>query len=529
MKSKLITFFFTFIVVLPCFTETSKYIELFNQGQKYETEKRWVHALGAYYDALEENQTDEAYDSYKRIARAIESGQPGLGEFDDFSYYEDWISLMAEYENYWYEYCPFIFRFIGIQQKKIYLENKTADYSVKIIPQETKKYIEIHNIIEIGYNTALLTSKVKKWPDVSLNNTPEIANQINAVLTPTVIRSIKQYSYGSYFKLNAATALFEKDDTEGHFPIGSDNYIDLDIAPYEIYFSLIDENGNELKKLGHQVCGYEYIFNVSAEIKNLIDKQKVSFSPTEIHLKYGTIDSENLLSPEWVKKLSDKKISLKNVYWETVYDGWKKVQHYHDSWGELKIRTFGNSVYDDTPPISPNDNRLTIIEKIESNRSISMSVNDSRNWLKKIDDFRGDKKANIIPLSVYNFGCSVDVDVDNVSYPYIFSIYTVRDYYSDVYSDEKVNAVKNILSLNYYSKKENLQECYCLSSLSEWNKNAEPLFEFYLKHFDEIQCDPLANGYRLPTNEEINYLLKKITDNNFKQEIISNRIAVRKK
>ena len=298
MKSKLITFFFTFIVVLPCFTETSKYIELFNQGQKYETEKRWVHALGAYYDALEENQTDEAYDSYKRIARAIESGQPGLGEFDDFSYYEDWISLMAEYENYWYEYCPFIFRFIGIQQKKIYLENKTADYSVKIIPQETKKYIEIHNIIEIGYNTALLTSKVKKWPDVSLNNTPEIANQINAVLTPTVIRSIKQYSYGSYFKLNAATALFEKDDTEGHFPIGSDNYIDLDIAPYEIYFSLIDENGNELKKLGHQVCGYEYIFNVSAEIKNLIDKQKVSFSPTEIHLKYGTIDSENLLSPE---------------------------------------------------------------------------------------------------------------------------------------------------------------------------------------------------------------------------------------
>lgn len=225
--------------------------------------------------------------------------------------------------------------------------------------------------------------------------------------------------------------------------------------------------------------------------------------------------------------MSDKKISLKNVYWETVYDGWKKVQHYHDSWGKLKIRTFGNSVYDDTPPIKPNDNRLTIIEKIESNRSISMSVNDSWNWLKKIDDFRGDKKANIIPLSVYNFGCSVDVDND--SYPYIFSIYTVRDYYSDVYSDEKVNAVKNILSLNYYSKKENLQECYCLSSLSEWNKNAEPLFEFYLKHFDEIQCDPLANGYRLPTNEEINYLLKKITDNNFKQAIISNRIAVRKK
>uniref|UniRef100_UPI00298EC320 hypothetical protein n=1 Tax=Treponema sp. TaxID=166 RepID=UPI00298EC320 len=62
MKTKLITFFLTFIVVLPCFAETSKYIELFNQGQKYETEKRWVHALGAYYDALEENQTDEAYD-----------------------------------------------------------------------------------------------------------------------------------------------------------------------------------------------------------------------------------------------------------------------------------------------------------------------------------------------------------------------------------------------------------------------------------------------------------------------------------
>ena len=105
----------------------------------------------------------------------------------------------------------------------------------------------------------------------------------------------------------------------------------------------------------------------------------------------------------------------------------------------------------------------------------------------------------------------------------------LREYYSNMYGDEKVNTVKSILSLNYYSKRENLQECYILSCLNEWNKNTESIFEFYLKHFDEIQCDTSANGYRFPTDAETDYLLKKIKDSNFKQYVMSNIIAVRTK
>ena len=529
MKSKSVAFLLIILICLPCFAETTKYTDLYNQAQKYESEKKWIHALGAYYDALEENQTDEAYDAYKRIAKAIEDGQPGPGEFDDFSFYEDWLLLMAEYENYWLDYCPFEFRFINIQQKAIYLQNKTADYSVKIIPQETKKYIELHNTIEKGYKSASLTLKIQKWPNISLCNNPELTAQVKSNLAPTIIRSGKSFSYGSYSKLNAATALFVSDDVEGSFRISGTEYIELDIAPYDIYFSLFDDNGNELLKLGHQVCGYAYTFNVPSEIKNLIDNQKVSFNPTEIHLKYGTIDSDNLLSPDWAKKLSDKKLSLNNIMYETVYTGWKKVQHYRDSWDELKIRTFGNSTYDSMPPITPNDNRLTVIERIESNRAISVSFEESQFWLKKIDDFKGDKKTKISPLGVFNFRTCLDVEFNSEYKFYVISNQELREYYSNMYGDEKVNTVKSILSLNYYSKKENLQECYILSCLNEWNKNTESIFEFYLKHFDEIQCDTSANGYRFPTDAETDYLLKKIKDSNFKQYVMSNIIAVRTK
>ena len=106
---KTISIVVAFIVGNALFAQSAKYTEFMAQAQKYEQEKKWVHALGAYYDAMEEEPDfGEPFYAYKKLSEVIEAGNPGYGEFDDFSQYDGWIEIMQEYESYWSENhcCP---------------------------------------------------------------------------------------------------------------------------------------------------------------------------------------------------------------------------------------------------------------------------------------------------------------------------------------------------------------------------------------------------------------------------------------
>lgn len=84
----------------------------FSKAQEYEAQKKWIYALGEYYDAMAENLAEpdfnnphifdaynNAYNRWTAIADSINSGNPGLGEFDEFEFADNWISLLKELKN----------------------------------------------------------------------------------------------------------------------------------------------------------------------------------------------------------------------------------------------------------------------------------------------------------------------------------------------------------------------------------------------------------------------------------------------
>ncbi|MDY4130859.1 MAG: hypothetical protein SOX88_06035 [Treponema sp.] len=60
------------------FSESAEYTKYLNLAKKYEAEKKWCHALGAYYDAMatddKTESKEEAYTGYVELSRLIEGG-----------------------------------------------------------------------------------------------------------------------------------------------------------------------------------------------------------------------------------------------------------------------------------------------------------------------------------------------------------------------------------------------------------------------------------------------------------------------
>ena len=80
------------------FAGEAEYDKLLAQAKEYESKKQWVRALSAYWDAMDAEPSRngiEACKAFINIENAIEEGNPGLGEYDDFSRYDGWLELKA--------------------------------------------------------------------------------------------------------------------------------------------------------------------------------------------------------------------------------------------------------------------------------------------------------------------------------------------------------------------------------------------------------------------------------------------------
>mgnify|MGYP007101874631 FL=1 len=171
---KTISIVVAFIVGNALFAQSAKYTEFMAQAQKYEQEKKWVHALGAYYDAMEEEPDfGEPFYAYKKLSEVIEAGNPGYGEFDDFSQYDGWIEIMQEYESYWSENIPRAIVFSDLTKTKMDMENRKVTYSVRINAVPTEKYSALEKVFSTGKEKAYKDSWVgygKNWPETSVYN-----------------------------------------------------------------------------------------------------------------------------------------------------------------------------------------------------------------------------------------------------------------------------------------------------------------------------------------------------------------------
>lgn len=153
------------------------YTERFAEAKEYEQQGLWIHALGCYYDAIDTQTTEdvsEAYNAFSLLEEAISNGNPGYGEYDEFDIYDGWKALQAEYEDYFYNYCPVKFTFSEFTKGNVDYEEKTADYTASVKGEWSEKYLLLKSIIRTGYRKAYKlswTAMNPYWPgEKSLDN-----------------------------------------------------------------------------------------------------------------------------------------------------------------------------------------------------------------------------------------------------------------------------------------------------------------------------------------------------------------------
>ena len=165
------------ILSTTLFAQNAEYEKHFEKAKEYESQKKWIYALGEYYDAmtakLSETNIDnyESYEAWINIADKINNGNPGIGEYDDFDYVDSWLLLLQEYERYWTENCPKTIYFDKPVRTELNREKKTADYSITINLIDNLKFQEIDKIIQNGFKKAYKDDwnikYLKDWPKVS--------------------------------------------------------------------------------------------------------------------------------------------------------------------------------------------------------------------------------------------------------------------------------------------------------------------------------------------------------------------------
>ena len=79
-------------------------VSLIEKAKSYENDKKYIYAIATYYDAIAYEPSQEAFRSYKKLTMLISDGIPGVEDYDEFSLYDSWLSLLVEFEQYWTEH-----------------------------------------------------------------------------------------------------------------------------------------------------------------------------------------------------------------------------------------------------------------------------------------------------------------------------------------------------------------------------------------------------------------------------------------
>ncbi|MBR1403731.1 MAG: hypothetical protein IJ558_06090 [Treponema sp.] len=347
---KSISFVVAFIIGNALFAQSTKYTEFMAQAQKYEQEKKWVHALGAYYDAVEtanvaresleakrssysylplpeddeeynekDSELQEASNAYKKLSEVIEVGNPGYGEFDDFSMYDGWIEIMQEYEKYWSENIPKAIRFSDLKKVKMNMENRKISYSLGVDIVSTKKYLALAKVFSEGKEKAYKNSwasYLRTWPTTSVYNSEDDKKVSKKNGIPFIKIVGENYSSNlngnvnylaflmGYFKLSSSYWISPYARS-----VGSEKYV----HPYEIKFKIIDENNNSLFE-SELIEPGAVEFTVSLDVAKIIESKKIKFVPIILHLRYGTISDFD----RWEKKLETLELPVSKV--QTLFE-----------------------------------------------------------------------------------------------------------------------------------------------------------------------------------------------------------------
>lgn len=189
------------------FADKAQYDKLLAEAKQYEEKGKLCSALGTYWDAIGSNPGDakEADESYKRILEGFikesdlghfrysnyeptrssaYSGNPGPGQFDEFSLYDSWLELCKDFETYWNEHPADILD-CKITHKKgdLDIKTRTATYTFTATLSYSEKFNAIAPHIVVAYHEAYR----KDWQESELHPAwPAVSAFKDSKTTPVV-------------------------------------------------------------------------------------------------------------------------------------------------------------------------------------------------------------------------------------------------------------------------------------------------------------------------------------------------------
>ena len=359
-KISLLLFFIS--VSLNVFAQDNEYQKHLEKAKEYESQKRWVYALGEYWDAMEAEPNINGYEAYKAfltLGNTIYQGKPGFADYDDFTIFDEWINLLKDYEKYWAEKYPSSLKFY-ISKQSLNRENMTATYKVEVEFNRNQKKDNIDQFILQGIHAIKQFDSylVKNWPSYSVYNLEKNKSYlIDGVALYSTTNEVPLYDSGEFRQnslWNSSLTHFAHYNGS-RYPSIDKSYSSDKPYFYKLSIDILDNTTGELLGKTNSIYCYDWYtameFTVSSDVMKKIDNKEVSYSPV-VSVLYGTIEVPDLYAYS-----SNQKIKANFKEKKLLTEGMNYVVSM-----ESKPR------FIDSPH---GDREKTLIEKIEQDIKIS--------------------------------------------------------------------------------------------------------------------------------------------------------------
>lgn len=526
----ILTVLVVMLITNRVFAQNTDYNKHLAKGKEYEEQKKWIYALGEYFDALELTsflEAEDAYNAWKCLVEEIKKGHPGYGDFDEFSYVDNWILLLQEYEKYWTDYTPYMIFFDKPDRISLNRETKTADYEMRISLQETEKYKEIKDVVCTGlkkaYSTEWNMKYLEKWPEISVysNQNDYIQNETPLITFKEIFANVGQIYYyedriGSVAQKDINNKDLIRKDSEkctaattlitGLEPYYNRyNQEEKAISLLDIVFHISDKEGNLLLQssrfniINRYTTREDYVKsaykfqNVSQEKMKLMDSGDIVISLDEVALKYGKLNDVAIIgNRDWIDSLKEIKLPIQNVKYAAFYSEKTDNKSLIQEFEEYRIEQ------DKT--------------KDRINRFVNLSNEFRLNYNNKLKKtqcifIEGNKKEKSKETEILSFKLR---EIEDTSRSYSEKL--------QKYSSSQICDVLCYLICNDLSHAQGLDTCY---SLDAYNDSEADYIIKLLDNFTSIKFNPDANGWHFPSSEEIQKIDKKWNSEKTKKQVSS--------
>ena len=241
----------SFIIGIAAFAQNSDYSSLLTKAKEYETQNKWVYAAATYFDAMVQNPTAQGIDAYTGFNEILElfyNGNPGKGEFDDFTKADAWLALAKEAEEYFTLNAPFDVQ-IYYAKGELNTANKTCTYYFAPHIQYSEKAKLIIDAMKTGINQCEGSPLANKWPKFSAYNSSSKTGKaaVTAAVIPASPKALVAYCTlnGAYTSdiYPAGKTYYSPAWAVNYFQYTTTKYPDVRCSFYTLAIDIIDEKG----------------------------------------------------------------------------------------------------------------------------------------------------------------------------------------------------------------------------------------------------------------------------------------------